>query len=79
MSVLRVSDPYLSCRRRSQLAVETLLRPAQAAGLVRADVTAERSLVLVHAVVIAAGRAGEDPSEIRQLIDLTIYGLRPAD
>jgi AcrR family transcriptional regulator len=68
---------FATCRRRLQLAVEALLRPAQAAGLIRTDVTAERSLVLVHAVVIAASRADEDRSEIKHLIDLIIYGFRP--
>lgn len=67
---------FASCRRRLQLAAEALLHPAQTAGLVRADVTAERSLILVHAVVIAASRAGDDPAEIRQLIELIIHGFR---
>jgi AcrR family transcriptional regulator len=70
---------FASCRRRLQLAAEALLRPAQATGLIRADVTAERSLILVHAVVIAASRAGEDCGEVKHLIELLIHGFRPAD
>jgi AcrR family transcriptional regulator len=70
---------FATCRRRLQLAVDMLLRPAQAAGLIRTDVTAERSLVLVNAIVIATSRADEGRDEIKHLIDLVIYGFRPVD
>ncbi|MFF4985694.1 TetR/AcrR family transcriptional regulator [Streptosporangium saharense] len=70
------AELFLSCRRSLTLAVESLLRPAQRARLVRPDVNAERTLVLVNAVVLASGQAENDRDETDRLIDLVISGFR---
>jgi AcrR family transcriptional regulator len=73
------AELFASCRRSLLLAVDSLLRPAQEAGVVRADVDAERTLTLVNAVVLAAGQAGGDRAETDYLIDLVISGFRHDD
>jgi AcrR family transcriptional regulator len=73
------AELFASCRRSLLLAVESLLRPAQEARAVRADVDAERTLILVNAVVLAAGQAGNDRQATDSLIDLVISGFRHDD
>lgn len=73
------AELFASCRRSLLLAVESLLRPAQEARAVRADINAERTLTLVNAVVLAAGQAGNNLAETDYLIDLVISGFRRDD
>ncbi|RGA05800.1 TetR/AcrR family transcriptional regulator [Microbispora triticiradicis] len=70
------AELFRSCRRSLSRAVDALLRPAQEAGVIRPDVDAERTLILINAVVLAAGQAGDDRDETGRLIDLVISGFR---
>jgi AcrR family transcriptional regulator len=70
------AELFAACRRSLLLAVESLLRRAQQARVIRPDVDAERALTLVNAVVLAAGQAGDNREETDRLIDLVVTGLR---
>jgi AcrR family transcriptional regulator len=69
---------FATCRRSLVLAVGSLLGPAHQAGAIRPEVNAERTLILVNAVVLAAEQAGRR-SEAGPLIDLVISGFRYDD
>lgn len=69
------TELFATCRRSLSVAIESLLRPAQQARAIRADVNAERTLILINAVVLAASQAGNNRDETNDLIDLVIFGF----
>ena len=68
------SEMISLCSLRMRTTLDRLLGHAQQAGVLRADVTAQDVLRLVHGVVIATEQAPEDTD---RLLTLMLDGLRP--
>ncbi|GAB3431678.1 TetR/AcrR family transcriptional regulator [Actinophytocola sediminis] len=70
----RDSDTFAYCKRELRAALGTLLAPAQAAGVVRADVEPADLLRLGHAV--ASTTVYADEAGVDRLLSVVLAGLR---
>jgi AcrR family transcriptional regulator len=71
------SELVSSCSIAIVDAAGTLLKRAQAAGVVRADADAGDLIRLMHAVSLATQRAPSDPGQTDRMLGLILDGLRP--
>jgi AcrR family transcriptional regulator len=71
------SDLLSSCSIVICDSAETLLKRAQAAGVVREDADARDLIRLVHAVSIASQHGPADPGQPQRLLGLILDGLHP--
>jgi AcrR family transcriptional regulator len=69
----RDSEVISLCSQNIRSTADRLLQRAQAAGQVRADLTAMDVMMLVHGMVVATERT---PEQADRLISLTVEGLR---
>jgi AcrR family transcriptional regulator len=72
----RDSELISGCWMAMRDTADRLLTHAQAAGVLRADVTAEEVLKLVHGIVVATERS---PEQTTRLLSLILDGLRPPE
>jgi AcrR family transcriptional regulator len=72
----RDSEVISSCSQVIRSTADRLLQRAQEAGAVRADLTAQDIMMLVHGVVVATERT---PEQADRLLSLTFEGLRVRD
>ena len=70
----RDSEVISSCSQVIRSTADRLLQRAQEAGAVRADLTAQDIMMLVHGVVVATERT---PEQADRLLSITLDGLRP--
>jgi AcrR family transcriptional regulator len=70
------SEVISLCSQNIRATADRLLQRAQAAGTVRADLTAMDVMMLVHGVVVATERT---PEQADRLLSLTLDGLRARD
>jgi AcrR family transcriptional regulator len=75
-SLGRESELLSSCWMAMRDAADRLLKNAQEAGVMRADVTADDVLRLVHGIVVTCERA---PDQTGRLLALILDGLRPRE
>jgi len=72
----RDSELMSGCWMAMRDAADRLLGNAQAAGVMRADITADDVLRLVHGIAVTTERA---PDQTGRLLSLTLDGLRPRE
>jgi hypothetical protein len=69
-------SPLQRAYREMRDAGDVLMRQAQAAGVVRADVALGDVLRMMHGIVIVEHGQSDDPERRRRMFDLVLAGLR---
>jgi hypothetical protein len=69
------ADVLLSCRTILVDATESLLKPAQQAGLARPDLTASDFIRLSHSIRVAADLAVDDPGQAERMQTVVMAGV----
>lgn len=69
------ADVLLTCKTILVDATESLLKPAQQAGLARADLTAPDFIRLSHSIRVAADLAAEDPAQAERMRAVVMAGI----
>jgi AcrR family transcriptional regulator len=71
------SELMTACSKVMKDSAEALVARAQAAGVIRMDVTSTDLIRLLHGVSIATERQPTDPGQANRLFALVLDGLRP--
>jgi AcrR family transcriptional regulator len=71
------SELMTACSKVMKDSAEALVARAQAAGVIRMDVTSTDLIRLLHGVSIATERQPTDPEQANRLFALVLDGLRP--